>query len=91
MRHADGRLIWISLTVEPVRDAEGAIIETRSIVIDITERKQAEHRLRDAEKKSRAWLEHSPVCTKILDRDFNLQFMSASGIRDLKIDDNFLL
>ncbi|MCH8961428.1 MAG: PAS domain S-box protein, partial [Bacteroidetes bacterium] len=42
MRHADGRLIWISLTVDPVRSADGEIIETRSIVIDITDRKQAE-------------------------------------------------
>ncbi len=40
-----------------------------------------------AEKQSRAWLEHSPVCTKIVDRNFNLQFMSSAGIEGLKIDD----
>ncbi len=42
MKRADGTLIWISLTVNTVRDAGGAILETRSIVADITERKRAE-------------------------------------------------
>jgi len=50
-------------------------------------KKEAEEKFRSFEKKSHAWLEHSPVCTKVVDLDFNLQYMSASGIRDLKIDD----
>ena len=50
-------------------------------------RTHAEESLRDSEKRSRAWLEHSPVWTKIVDRDLNLQFMSSAGIEDLKIDD----
>ena len=32
-------------------------------------------------------LEASPVCTKIVDLDFNLKYMSASGVKDLNIDD----
>jgi len=46
-----------------------------------------EERLNDYEKKSRAWLEHSPICTKIVDLDFNLQYMSSAGIKDLQIED----
>ena len=38
-------------------------------------------------KKSSIWLENSPVCTKILDLDFNLQYMSSSGVKELQIDD----
>jgi len=37
--------------------------------------------------KFSSWIQNSPVCTKIIDLDFNLQFMSASGARELKIDD----
>src|SRR5688572_16787841 len=37
----DGRLIDISLTVSPVRDASGAIIGVSKVARDITERKQA--------------------------------------------------
>lgn len=42
--------------------------------------------LREAERKSRAWLEHSPVCTKVLDLDFNLLYMSQAGVFALALD-----
>lgn len=38
------------------------------------------------ELESRAWIENSPVCTKIIDEDFNLRYMSTAGIVGLKID-----
>ena len=41
----------------------------------------------DSERKSRAWLEHSPVCTKMVDLDLNLQYMSRAGVEGLHIDD----
>jgi diguanylate cyclase (GGDEF)-like protein/PAS domain S-box-containing protein len=43
--------------------------------------------LLDSENRSRAWLEKSPVCTKVLDLDFNLLYMSCAGVNALKIDD----
>ncbi|MEE4377991.1 MAG: ATP-binding protein [Candidatus Competibacteraceae bacterium] len=49
--------------------------------------KLAENSLCGIEHKSYAWLEYSPICTKILDLDFNLKFMNSSGVRDLKIND----
>ncbi len=59
----------------------------RGIIIDNTERMQAEDKLRDSERRNRAWLENSTVCTKVLDLDFNLQYMSRAGIEALRIDD----
>jgi PAS domain S-box-containing protein len=56
-------------------------------VNNITERKIAEEKLKALEQQSRAWLDNSPACTKIVDLDFNLQFMSRAGIIGLKIDD----
>lgn len=43
--------------------------------------------LKDAERRSHTWLENSPVCTKIVDLDFNLQYMSESGVKGLCIPD----
>jgi len=41
----------------------------------------------DLEKKNRALIEHSPVCTKIIDLDFTLRYMSNAGVDSLKIAD----
>ncbi len=46
-----------------------------------------ESRLSKSERQSHAWLEYSPVCTKIVDLDFNLKYMSKAGIDGLGIDD----
>jgi len=40
MRRADGSKVWISLSVRPVRDGEGRVIASRSVVTDITEHKK---------------------------------------------------
>lgn len=40
-----------------------------------------------AEKMSHIWLENSPVCTKIIDFDFKLQYMSNAGVLGLNIAD----
>src|SRR3546814_5870280 len=45
-RRKDGSLIDISLSVSPVRDANGTVIGASTIARDITERKQAEERQR---------------------------------------------
>ena len=45
----DGRRIELSVTVSPIKDADGAIIGASKIARDITERKQAENELRASE------------------------------------------
>jgi len=46
-----------------------------------------EDQLRFSEEQGHVWIDHSPVCTKIIDLDFNLQFMSAAGVRALGMSD----
>ena len=73
---------WYSVYAYKPRENQFA-----AIFYDITERKQLELKLKISEKKDRVWLENSPVCTKIVDLDFNLQYMSVAGIKALKVDD----
>jgi len=40
MQHQDGSTLWISLSVYPMYDDSGNIIESRSVVIDVSERKR---------------------------------------------------
>lgn len=42
MQKSDGTPVWVSLTVNASRDSKGRIVESRSIAVDITERKNAE-------------------------------------------------
>ncbi|MFP4385338.1 MAG: PAS domain S-box protein [Spirochaetia bacterium] len=44
MRRADAGIIWISLSANPITDTDGTVIESRSIAVDITERKKAEEK-----------------------------------------------
>ncbi len=85
--HRDGRRIVLETSGVPFCDEEGKITGYRGIDRDVTERKRTEERLSDSERSSRAWLEYSPVCTKIVDLDFNLQYMSTAGVEGLGIDD----
>ena len=83
----DGTEFYAQLECVVTQDEDENPKTCRAILTDITESKQAEERLRDSERRSRAWLENSPVCTKIVDLDFNLQYMSSAGVKDLHIDD----
>ena len=52
---------------------------------EIADRRKVEEKLRASETKFRSWLEYSPVCTKILDCDCRLRYMSSAGVKSLKI------
>jgi len=60
---------------------------TDHVKISDTESKHKLKWLRAVERRSNTWLENSPVCTKIVDIDFNLQYMSKAGIKALSISD----
>jgi len=45
MRRADGTLVSVQLTARLIKDAAGQVVSSRSMVVDITARKQHEHEL----------------------------------------------
>ncbi len=56
-RRKDGSLLDVSLTISPVRDAEGRIVGASKVARDVTERKQIEQALRQREERARALAE----------------------------------
>ncbi len=85
--NAEGDELWFYSTIAPVTDDRGQLDYLIVVSSDITDRKNVEKELQKTETKSHAALENSPVCTKIVDLDFNLQYMSRAGIEGLGIED----
>ncbi|MFC1746307.1 PAS domain S-box protein [Candidatus Riflebacteria bacterium] len=56
IRRKDGQLRWVRNTLVPHFDATGALIAYDGLIRDITERKQAEEKIKDSEAKVRALL-----------------------------------
>lgn len=67
MKHKNGNPVWISLTVNPIKDEFGQIVESRSMVINITERKKMVEKLKESEKRYRDLFEAAPISYTLID------------------------
>jgi len=66
MQRLDGSSLWISLSVNALRDENGQIIESRSIAVDISEQKRLNTILMESEYKFRSLTEKSLVGVYII-------------------------
>jgi PAS domain S-box-containing protein len=73
-RRRDGNPVNVSLTLSPIRGADGRVVAASSIQRDITARKQAEETLRQAAK-----MESIGALAGGLAHDFNNQLYAVSG------------
>jgi PAS domain S-box-containing protein len=76
MKRKDGKTIWINLNVEPVRVENGQIVESRSMVIDISKRKMAEDALQKSEQRYRLVVESMNEGLTIVDRKASLKYLN---------------
>ena len=69
LRAKDGRRIPVLLTKSSVRDRSGAVVMSRSVVYNLTERKRSEETLRESEAKYRVLFDRSPDGILLIDPD----------------------
>jgi len=80
----DGTKFSVLITAAAIRDANGHFLRTRSTMVDITERKEAENRLRASEAKFRQVIEMAPLPIGLLNETgentyFNNRFTQTFG------------
>jgi PAS domain S-box-containing protein len=76
--HRDGQTVWFRDQMRIVRDEAGTAAFAQGYMLDITERKESEERLREAENRYRTLVEQLPLATYIdaLDETSSAIYMS---------------
>lgn len=73
----DGKLIDISITVWPLKDAEGNLVGLSKIIQDITEHKEVEQKVAESEGKYKNLFENSPLPMWVLEIP-SLKFLAVN-------------
>ena len=81
MQRANGTYLWISLTVRLIRDVKQNPIGWRAIVVDITQKKQAEEKVRESQKSLQQILDTMSAHVAILDEEGTILFVNGAWRR----------
>jgi PAS domain S-box-containing protein len=78
--HKNGGLLDISLTVSPVRDANGKIVGASKIARNISERKSAEMKLRESERRLQELLAAVPAAIYTTDAEGKITYFNEAAV-----------
>ena len=87
LRRQDGRSVWVSDSSRLVRDSESKVLFSEGVLIDVTERRRARHKLESSEARYRQLIDRSPMA--IWEEDFTavgdwIADLKARGFTDVR-------
>lgn len=74
--HRDGHVVWANLTVAVLRDERGRMTQQFAMIEDISERREAEQRLRRSEQRFRRFVENANEILYSLTAEGRLLYVS---------------
>jgi PAS domain S-box-containing protein len=80
-RRKDGSIVWVGLTCVPLWEAPGPDLQHVAMIEDITDRKQAEDRLAESERKYRMLVEHANSIILRWNAEGRIIFLNEFGQR----------
>jgi len=83
----NGAIHHVSVSPRPIFDLKKELVGAFNILVDITERKQAEKLVKDNEQFLQSMFSSSHDCIKVLDLEGHLISMNEAGQRLAEIDD----
>ena len=91
MQKADGTTVWVSLTVNANRNAQGEIIESRSMLVDITKRKRAEYALHESEERYKQLVDYANDLIYRTDANGSFIFCNPIALKLMEYSENELM
>ncbi|MDZ7992187.1 MAG: PAS domain S-box protein [Nostoc sp. EfeVER01] len=81
----DGRVHWLTGKGRGVYNEAGESVRMLGVIIDISERKQAEAALQESEARFQAFMNNSPVLAWITDTDGRVLYLNQTYLRTFKL------
>lgn len=73
-----GKVVWSQIVATPFKDKKGNTVGALEAVVPITERKQAEERLRESESFNSSLLENAPNPIIVYNPDYSIRYVNPS-------------
>ena len=82
LKHSDGRLKWISLSTEPVKNANGDITQIGAVAMDISDRKRAEKTRRSQRDNLMNILDSMADGVYIINQEYEIEYANPPLVKE---------
>ena len=82
IRHKNGSIRWVSVNITPTLNAEGKLVRVDGVNRDITEKKEADEKVRLSQQRFKALIEKGNDAVAIISLDRTILYLSPT-VRDI--------